>query len=857
MVYSAVAETQRVIERIVDTPPGSGTIVIVSGPGVAGLLDKVIRSIRGFTIVRAQTMPWRTQVQGWVRTDIEKEVGSFDTLDDDTSAHVVIVDNAQWADESSLHELVELARSTRKGRFVLLLATTSTPALEAYAPLADLSVTLPPLGIEDISALSLKYRGVHLTPDVAHRVLEVTGGHLTLVKDILDAAPEDHWRSNQPYLPLPAHWRVAFEKRTRDLELGEVLQVVSQCSDLEVLQELVTNSAHISAAFTSGLIQAVPEGSKRVVIFTNPTDLAVMRASTPPAHKRDIHRRAAAWYRRQANETGALIHEAYALPGTSDSLATQLIRRAREVSADGNYRQAFKLFRLAARTAQDSRMVSHTELKAIESLIADSDIPRAHQYTLQLRTQGADPQIDSIRGYLALHEGRRYEAKTLMERSWSTMEARSIDDHELRAGVASQQVLLSLCEWQPEKLLGWAHTVGSWASQSSPAYQEAYYVSLIGKAAVGGTMPEGSALPWETPIMAQRRHMAKGWISLVHDDATSALQHLTSVSTGEGSERIATWMDAWLARTHLLLGDLDQATASVERGLARAERFGIQFLEPLLLWTSCIAANLRGDNELTRMYSSRLTLSNDVFPIQQIPSAMARLHLAMSKSDFSSALRVGQYLSKLDKETDTGQPGFWPWRDLWGNALVHAGRLDEAEEEISKGYERCRDSPVVSSKAKLHMTHGRLLLARGDVDRGVKLFDEAVEMIEPLNLPLYSSRIFFEYGQALRRLGKRRLADDCFARAGEQFAMMGADFLVERCNRERRASGLGTRGKEKGMLTPQEMEIATLVAQGATNKEAAAELFLSAKTVEYHLTRVYQKLAIRNRSELARALTEL
>src|SRR5699024_10252653 len=128
--------------------------------------------------------------------------------------------------------------------------------------------------------------------------------------------------------------------------------------------------------------------------------------------------------------------------------------------------------------------------------------------------------------------------------------------------------------------------------------------------------------------------------------------------------------------------------------------------------------------------------------------------------------------------------------------------------------------------------------------------DEALELIETLTMPSYQARILYEYGRVLRRLGRRRKADEIFARAGDVFAAMGATEFVNRCNRERRAGGLGTRTTGVGGLTPQEEEIAKLVTEGATNREVARELFLSSKTVEYHLTRVYRKLGVRTRNEL-------
>ncbi len=94
--------------------------------------------------------------------------------------------------------------------------------------------------------------------------------------------------------------------------------------------------------------------------------------------------------------------------------------------------------------------------------------------------------------------------------------------------------------------------------------------------------------------------------------------------------------------------------------------------------------------------------------------------------------------------------------------------------------------------------------------------------------------------------------------ARELYSSLGAVSYVERCDRELKAGGLRTGNGETETprsdfttLTPQERAVATLVASGRTNKEVAGELFLSVKTVQYHLTRVYSKFGIRSRSELA------
>ncbi|MFC7017873.1 LuxR C-terminal-related transcriptional regulator [Streptomyces viridiviolaceus] len=129
---------------------------------------------------------------------------------------------------------------------------------------------------------------------------------------------------------------------------------------------------------------------------------------------------------------------------------------------------------------------------------------------------------------------------------------------------------------------------------------------------------------------------------------------------------------------------------------------------------------------------------------------------------------------------------------------------------------------------------------------------------EHLGVPYDRARVNSAYGQTLRRAGERREADTVLKNARDAYATLGVGTYVERCDRELQAGGLQLSRAAPGMarLTPQEQAVARLVAAGATNQQAALELFISVKTVQYHLTHVYAKLGIRSRSELAATFRE-
>ena len=133
-------------------------------------------------------------------------------------------------------------------------------------------------------------------------------------------------------------------------------------------------------------------------------------------------------------------------------------------------------------------------------------------------------------------------------------------------------------------------------------------------------------------------------------------------------------------------------------------------------------------------------------------------------------------------------------------------------------------------------------------------FEAAAEAL-PAGMPYERALTDFAHGRLLRRAGRRRDAAAHLSAARDTFAALDACPLLERCTRELDACGLTPikRGPDadRTRLTPQEQSIARLAATGLSNREIAAELLLSVKTVERHLTHVYRKLGVGSRSELS------
>jgi DNA-binding CsgD family transcriptional regulator len=186
-------------------------------------------------------------------------------------------------------------------------------------------------------------------------------------------------------------------------------------------------------------------------------------------------------------------------------------------------------------------------------------------------------------------------------------------------------------------------------------------------------------------------------------------------------------------------------------------------------------------------------------------------------------------------------------------AGVRSGNPDVAADAIECLSERTR---VAGSESALGIeARSRALLSEGEIAES--LYREAIERLRRSRLAFELARAHLLYGEWLRRERRRTDARDQLRQAHQMFTEMGAGPFGERAARELVATGetVRKRGPEtRDDLTPHEVRIARMARDGATNREIATQLFVSRKTVEYHLRKVFQKLGIRKREELARAL---
>jgi DNA-binding CsgD family transcriptional regulator len=296
---------------------------------------------------------------------------------------------------------------------------------------------------------------------------------------------------------------------------------------------------------------------------------------------------------------------------------------------------------------------------------------------------------------------------------------------------------------------------------------------------------------------------------------------------------------SFLARSHMLAGELTAATLMIDEARLIAEATG----NPALVNAPMILAAWRGHEAQA---------SELIDATAEVAAARRWTSNNYARSVLYNGL--GRHDAARDAAWEAFQPdpigyGSWLLPELAEAASRTADRamLESALEWISE-----RTRVVSSGWASGIETRVRALLGEGEV--ADSLYRQSIEHLSGTRARLELARTHLLYGEWLRRERRRLDAREQLRTAVEAFTGMGAEAFAGRAERELLATGerAGKRTVDTlDQLTPQETQIARLAANGHTNREIAAQLFISPSTVEYHLRKAFRKLGVKSRTQLA------
>jgi DNA-binding CsgD family transcriptional regulator len=301
------------------------------------------------------------------------------------------------------------------------------------------------------------------------------------------------------------------------------------------------------------------------------------------------------------------------------------------------------------------------------------------------------------------------------------------------------------------------------------------------------------------------------------------------------------------AFVHLFAGELAAATSLVEQVRAVKEATGSNLAPYGALGLAALQGGTDETPELIEASMSEVVPRGEGIGVTVTQWANALLCNGLG--GFHDALVAARQACAYPHEPAVAN---WGLTELI-EAAARSGKTELAADAIDRLSKKTRASG--SDWALGVEARSRALLSEGDAAE--LLYREAIERLSRTRVRVELARAHLLYGEWLRRAGRRRDARAHLRTAREMLTAMGAAAFAERARRELLATGetVRTRSVEtRDELTAQEMQIAQLASDGRTNPEIGAQLFISPRTVEWHLRNVFTKLAIRSRRELAIAL---
>jgi DNA-binding CsgD family transcriptional regulator len=788
----------------------------------------------------------------------------------------LIVDDAHWADGTSLQALAFALRRLRDERVLAVVSTRDTVAerLPEYLQrvlAGELGVRLPLRGLSrnELRVFAAAVGVGALSPRVAARLHAHTGGNPLHARALFEELPAEELRDTTLPLPAPRLFvrgvigRLArCSPETQRLveavstlgicELGLAARVAEVDQPLEALDEAIRAHLLGEQMSTTG----------RMVTFAYPLLQAAVYSNLGPGRRSTLHARAAELV---ADTAAELHHRVAAAMGAETALAANVAASAGRLAVAGAWSAAADMLTTAARLSPDPSDRTMRLLEAVEWMLLGGRTAEARALEPALAKVSPSAGQRLVLGRLALVTGAHANAELLLADAWRR---RDCADLALAARIAGQRASLSLMR-RGVDAAAWARR----ALRIHPGTAASEHLSdiLLLCLAAGGRFREAEALaallPDRTGLESCPRDglVGRGVLRLWQGNAMAARIDLADTVAafqrdGVGPVHLRLIALAALADAEFRVGEWDQSLAHSRLALAAAKDAEQRWLLGPLHAVSCYVHAGRGKwgraaahARAARAFAATI---GDVASAAYAAGAFSLV--ASARGDAAGVAAAVEPLLLTWPRADL--PGLLPLPELYVDALIELGRCKEAERQLARYEEdvHAREQPALQASA--WRLRGALEAARKNAGAAEAAYAKGLAVCRGDMRPLEQAKLEVGYGSLLRRLGRRADAAATLTVAQHRLTALGAQPFLERCERELRACGTTGNQPNHGNsphLTCQEQAVATLVAAGYSNREAAGELVLSVKTVEYHLGNVFSKLGIRSRSQLILAMPEL
>jgi DNA-binding CsgD family transcriptional regulator len=774
---------------------------------------------------------------------------------------IVAVDDVQWLDSPSAFVL-EYAAQRLGGAPVGFLAARRVEHREPL-PLAldrSLPATRLELGGLSVGALHELLRdrlGATFPRPVLLSIHETSAGSplfaLELARSVLSRGPQLDGPST---LPVPEELHDLLRDRLQELPEGarDALAILAAQP-----RPTTTGMAEDSLveAVDAGIV--VVEG--REVRFTHPLLATVAYELAGRARRAEIHSALA----EQANEIEERArHLALAAEEPHDRVAAALDEAAVHAAARGAPYAAAELAEMAARRTpvEQPDEQRRRRFDAATYLRAAADPVRVRTASEQLLRE-LPPGVFRARVLNLLAEVREDDLQLALGCAEQALgEAAQDPSVAARAEMMIGTVLLIQGDF--ERSLQHRHAAVELGERSGNREllalliaHAAHTENLLGRY-TPGLLERGLRLEQEHEILLEYGPTFVAALRAMYgdriDDARVGLERVKRAAIEAGDETNLSNVYLHLAELECRAGNLDEAERFASEGLERAEQSGLDHSEGALSYIRALIASMRGEEATTRQLAQRgleLVWPKGIFFVQ-LHSVLGFLELSLGEA--AAALEHLRPLPAILDRMGYGDPSINRVLPNTIEALVQIGELDEARPLVEQLEESGRSLGSPWSLSTGARCRGLLLAGEGDTRGAIEAFERALVEHECLPGQFERGRTLLALGGAQRRLRRQRAARESLDGAARIFERVGTPLWAAKARDELGRIG-GRAPQHDGQLSETERRIAELVVRGLSNKEVAASLFVTVRTVEANLTRIYAKLGIKRRTELSRFVT--
>ncbi|HEY6760646.1 MAG TPA: AAA family ATPase [Baekduia sp.] len=781
----------------------------------------------------------------------------------ETQPVLCLVDDAQWLDRSSAHVLSFVARRLGAESVLLLFAVRGPHEHDELARLPDLRVA----GLSDAHARELlaSVIGGPLDERVRSRILAEARGNplalLELPRDVASATLADGFGTDAE-LALQTRIEISFRRRVgQQPEATQRLLLLAAADPTGELALLWRSAAELGIA-TDAIDPAIGDGLLALgarVTFRHPLLRSALYRGASATERRAAHRALAAATDGAADPDRRAWHRAQAALGPDEVVADELEQSAGRAQARGGVAAAAAFLERAAALSIDPAARARRALEAAGA----KQLAGAPEDASSLLAMAADGPLDErdramcqrLRGQIALDLRRAGAAVPMLIDA-----ARRLAS--LDPALARQTYVEAVRAASVAGRLGGGMTAVARAARDAPpppGEPRAIDLLLDGLALrfTDGYVASAPALKQALAAVREAgdrpgQDVRWPWIArrvapdLFADDTWHALAtRQVQMARDTGALAVLPLALNLLALVRCFEGEL----VSAGRLLDEADEIAVATGTQPIVFGGILLAACRGDERrglaVIEAGEAGAVARGEGVVLTFGEHARALLHNSLGQH--AAAIAPAQRAS----DSDELMLSVWALPELV-EAAARADRVPLAKAAADRLAERAR-------AAGTDLALGIAARARALVDdgRAEELHREAVDRLGRSRFALDRARAHLLYGEWLRREQRRADARGQLGAAYELFASMGAEAFAERARRELLATGETVRARTpeaRNQLTAQEAQIAKLASDGLSNPEIAARLYISPRTVQYHLHKVFAKLDISSRNQLHRAL---